>query len=281
VNSEWIADERGKEMVMNSQLSLNPLWDFVFATILFGATYLYYTENKRQRSVSRIRQFLFYTAIVFMFIILVGPLAHAAVNTFWIHMVQHISLMMLISPLIVLGSPGKLLLGSTRPRLSKVVHAISHNRVFRQLFRAEVGFVIFLSILIATHFSPLADAGMMNSNMHVLELWLFIIGGVIYYYPVMEGNPQPYPTPYFKRVLSLFAMMLPETMVGFFLYSGNRLLHSLPTSMNMGSAISDQHKGGAIMWALGMLIDAMWIVLATRDWFENEKNKSGDGDDWK
>jgi putative copper resistance protein D len=272
---------KGKPMVMDMRLTLNPAWDFFFALILCGATYLYYTENKRQKTVSKVRQTLFYTAIIFMFIILVGPLAHAAVNTFWIHMVQHISLMMLISPLIVLGSPGKLLLNSTRPRLSKIVHAFSRNYFIRQLFRAEVGFVIFLTVLIATHFSPLANAGMMNSNVHVLELLLFIVGGVIYYYPVMEGNPQPYPTPHFKRVLSLFAMMLPETMVGFFLYSGNRLLHSLPHSMSMGSAISDQHKGGAIMWALGMLIDAMWIVLATRDWFENEKHKSGDDDVWK
>jgi hypothetical protein len=25
------------------------------------------------------------------------------------------------------------------------------------------------------------------------------------------------------------------------------------------------------MWAMGMLIDAIWIVLAARDWFNNEK----------
>jgi cytochrome c oxidase assembly factor CtaG len=39
--------------------------------------------------------------------------------------------------------------------------------------------------------------------------------------------------------------------------------------MSMG--LSDQHKGGAIMWAMGMLIDTIWIVLAARDWFINEK----------
>ena len=74
-----------------------------------------------------------------------------------------------------------------------------------------------------------------------------------------------------RGVLSLFAMMLPETMTGFFLYSGNRVLHSLPNQTSMSMGLKDQHTGGAIMWAMGMLIDTMWIVLAARDWFENER----------
>ena len=112
---------------------------------------------------------------------------------------------------------------------------------------------------------------MTNPNVHCLELIIFLLGGVIYYYPVMEGNPHPIFIPYANRVIPLFAMMLPETMVGFFLYSGNKVLHSLPSTTTMNMGLSDQHKGGAIMWAMGMLIDTIWIVLAARDWFINEK----------
>ena len=39
--------------------------------------------------------------------------------------------------------------------------------------------------------------------------------------------------------------------------------------MQMG--LADQHQGGAIMWAMGMLIDTIWIVLAAKDWFANEQ----------
>ena len=169
--------------------------------------------------------------------------------------------MMLISPLFVLGSPLKVAFGDVFPS----------NLILRFIFKPEVGFGIFFFVLIATHFSPLANAGMRNSNIHSLTLILFLIGGIIYYIPVMEGNPTPYPVPYSVRVLSLFAMMLPETMVGFFLYSGNKLLHSLPMDMSTNRGLADQHNGGAIMWAMGMLIDSIWIVLAARNWFANEK----------
>ena len=172
--------------------------------------------------------------------------------------------MMLISPLIVLGSPFKILL--QKP----TVRRIANIRAVRYLFKPEVGFAIFFITLIATHFSPLANAGMRNPNVHSLELILFIVAGIIYYYPVMEGNPHPFHVPYSIRALSLFAMMLPETMTGFFLYSGNRVLHSLPNSVSMEMGLKEQHAGGAIMWATGMLIDTVWIVLAARDWFLNE-----------
>jgi putative membrane protein len=250
---------------------LNPIWDIAFATTLTLTAFWYATEAKRQGNISRIRQGLFYSALGLMVIVLVGPVPHKAVNTFWVHMVQHILLMMLISPLIVLGSPFRLLLGAPETKPGRVATALARNRAVRLLFKAEVGFGIFFIVLITTHFSPLANAGMRNSNIHCLELILFLVGGVIYYYPVMEGNPHPYHVLYSQRVLSLFAMMVPETMTGFFLYSGNRVLHSLPHNTSMSMGLSDQHTGGAIMWAMGMLIDSLWIVLAARDWFENER----------
>lgn len=252
-------------------MKLNPLWDGIFALLICSAALWYYSERSARAHVSLLRQALFYLGLALSFGLLVGPVPHFAVRIFWVHMIQHIGLMMLISPLIVLGSPFLVAAHSRHPRLKAALHALARNRLFSQLFKAPVGFTLFLVVLVGTHFSPLANAGMTNPNVHCLELALFLLAGVIYYYPVMEGNPPIHFVPYSNRVLSLFAMMLPETMVGFFLYSGNRVLHSLPASTSMNMGLSDQHQGGAIMWAMGMLIDTIWIVLAARDWFANEK----------
>jgi putative copper resistance protein D len=252
-------------------MKLNPLWDLAFALAILATGYWYRSEREARASVSRTRQYLFYLALTLSAILLVGPIPHLAVRIFWVHMIQHIGLMMLISPLLVLGSPIKVAQASRHGWLRRALHRLGHNPAFRQLFRAPVGFAIFLAVLIGTHFSPLANAGMTNPNAHCLELTLFVIGGTIYYYPVMEGNPHIYFVPYSNRVISLFAMMLPETMVGFFLYSGNRVLHALPSQTSMSMGLADQHQGGAIMWAMGMLIDTIWIVLAAKDWLAHEK----------
>ena len=252
-------------------MRLNPLWDIAFAATLLTVLYWYYTSNKQMQIANRLRQFFFYLGIGVLALMVVGPVPHAAVNTFWVHMIQHISIMMVISPLLILVSPFTLLLSRPESRAGRIASRLVQVKVVRLLFHPEVGFAIFLTVLILTHFSPLANAGMRSANIHCLELIFFLLGGILYYYSVMEGNPQPHPVSYSKRVISLFAMMVPETMTGFFLYSGNRVLHSLPENRTMSMGLSDQHTGGAIMWAMGMLIDSMWIVLAARDWFENER----------
>ena len=255
-------------------MGLNPLWDIAFALALGGTLIWYFSESPARLGISKARQFLFALGMVLALILLVGPVPHIAIHTFWVHMIQHVGLMMLISPLIVLGSPVKLALNSRYRTVRSFVRKVSSNLAIRQLFRPQVGFAIFLATLILTHFSPLANAGMTNPNIHCLELMLFLAAGIIYYLPVLEGNPTPYFVPYSFRVGSLFAMMLPETMTGFFLYSGNKLLHDIPSGVTTMAGMSDQHRGGAIMWAMGMLIDAIWIVLAARDWFNNERELS-------
>lgn len=252
-------------------MGLNPIWDLVFASILLVIAYWYISERTSRARVSVIRQISFLSGLTLTFILLVGPIPHLAIRIFWVHMIQHIGLMMLISPLLVLGAPVTVALNSKYPNVRSAALKLGRNRSIRQLLKPQVGFALFLAVLIGTHFSPLANLGMTNPNVHCLELMLFLLGGFIYYYPVMEGNPHPFFVPYSLRVISLFAMMLPETMVGFFLYSGNRVLHSLPSNISMKMGLADQHQGGAIMWAMGMLIDTIWIVLAAKDWFANEQ----------
>lgn len=252
-------------------MRLNPLWDLFFAALVLGTAFWYFTEGEGRKLVSKLRQSVFLFGLILTFMLLVGPIPHLAVRIFWVHMIQHIGLMMLISPLLVLGSPMKVAINSRHASVRNFIHLLGSNPFIRALFKPQVGFGIFLVVLIGTHFSPLANLGMTDPNAHCLELILFLLGGFIYYYPVMEGNPQPQFVPYSLRVISLFAMMLPETMVGFFLYSGNRVLHSLPKGTSMQMGLADQHQGGAIMWAMGMLIDTIWIVLAAKDWFANEQ----------
>ena len=263
---------------MEGKVKLNPLWDLAFGVCLIAVGFWYFRERPATHAVAKWRQILFYWALALTFMVLVGPVPHFAVRLFWVHLVQHIWLMMLISPLLVLGSPFLILLNSRFARIRALARSIAANSGLRAVFRPQVGFLIFLATLIATHFSPLADAGMVNANVHCFELILFLLAGVIYYYPVLDGNPTPFQVPYALRLGSLFAMMLPETMTGFFLYSGNKLLHqvSMANMSDMGNAnqpnpLRDQHTGGALMWAMGMLIDSMWVVLAARDWFAHEK----------
>jgi cytochrome c oxidase assembly factor CtaG len=126
-------------------MGLSLLWDLFFGLGLSGILAWYFAERPSDHGVSRIRQVLLTSGISLAIILLVGPIAHAAIHTFWIHMVQHVALMMLISPLIVLGSPIRIALGSRFNSVRTVSSALAKNLLIRQLFRPQVGFALFLS----------------------------------------------------------------------------------------------------------------------------------------
>ena len=83
-------------------MQLSIFWDFYFALCIATIGIWYWLEDRSE--IAKIRQFLYYFALVLLTIVLVGPVAHNAINYFWIHMVQHILLMMLISPLLIFDS---------------------------------------------------------------------------------------------------------------------------------------------------------------------------------
>ncbi|MEI7549550.1 MAG: cytochrome c oxidase assembly protein [Actinomycetes bacterium] len=255
-------------------MSLNIGWDLLFGLPILAAAAWYHSAVTP--AIPGWRRGLFFGGLALAFIVLVGPVAHYAVRIFWVHMVQHISLMMLISPMIVLGAPMAVAAAAPPSCVGTFLRAGYRSWFVRTIVKPQIGFGIFLVALFATHFSPLANAGMKNGNVHSLELVIFLVAGLIYYYPLMSGNPMPFHVVHPIRLASLFGMMVPETMTGFFLYSSSRLLHDVPVmaGMNMAhsaSALNDQRIGGSLMWSMGMLIDAGWLALTARDWFVHER----------
>lgn len=248
-------------------------WHAGFAASLLAAGF-WYARGAKAAGITRGRQTAFFAALGLAGVVLVGPLPLLAVQYFWAHMVQHILLMMLISPLAVLGSPGRVVV-----EVHRLPERLPRLRSLAFLCRPVVGFAIFFTVLIATHFSPLANAGMVEANIHSLELVLFLAGGLIYYYPLFEGNPTPFPIPHPVRVASLFLMMIPETMTGFFMYASSGLLHDVRHHESMGAfdPLYDQQLGGALMWSLGMIIDTVWVVVAAVEFFAAEKLKGESG----
>ena len=82
-----------------------------------------------------------------------------------------------------------------------------------------------------------------------------------------RDNPERRITPALA-IFSLFFMMVPETLTGFFIYVS-------PTSL-YGSmfTLDDQRRGGSLMWSGSMIIDVIWLSIAVNDWMKSEVAKS-------
>jgi cytochrome c oxidase assembly factor CtaG len=218
----------------------------------------------------------FLAGVAVTWIVVLGPFGAYDDTFFWAHMVQHIALMMVVAPLLLLGAPMLLVLQvSSRGVRRRWVMPILRSRIVTWLTHPAVGWVIFAGVLLGTHFSPFYDFALEHPLVHdYLEHPLYLGAALVFYYPLLSVNPGPRRVSYGIRALSLFSMMVPETMTGFFIYSSNYLMYGFYAHVQRPFGprpIADQQLGGALMWGGSMVIDSVWVVIAVCDWLRNEK----------
>jgi cytochrome c oxidase assembly factor CtaG len=218
----------------------------------------------------------FLTGLGLIALVLMGPPGAFDDVFFWAHMIQHLVLMMVAAPLLLLGSPVLLLLRASGPRLRREwLVPLLRSRALRGLTRPAVAWILFSATLLGTHFSPFYDYATSHPLVHrFVEHPLYLTVALIYYYPLIGANPTPHRVPPITKLISLVTMMAPETMTGFFLYSATHVFYPayLIADRPFGlSPLRDQQLGGALMWAGGMVLDAVWVALAAREWLRAEE----------
>ncbi len=218
----------------------------------------------------------FFSGLAITWFVLLGPVGAYDDTFFWAHMVQHIAIMMIAAPLLLLGSPILLVLRvSSRRVRHRYVVPLLRSRAMNFLTRPIVGWLLFAGVLIGTHFSPFYEFALRHPLVHLyVEHPLYLGAALVYYYPLLSANPAPRRLPYALRAVSLGLMMVPEAMSGFFIYSSQYLMYPYygTVSRPFGPGpLADQQFGGALMWGAGMIIDSIWVAVAVHEWLRSEE----------
>ena len=187
----------------------------------------------------------------------VTPIGFRALEVFTFHMIQHITLLMVVGSLLVLATTQNL-----RDRLNR-------NSLFRVLTNPWLSYILYAAMMIGVHLPPVHLFIMHNSWAHYyVEVPLYIIVPYLFYFNILESKLTNRRLSTAMSVILLWLMMVPETLTGFFIYISHESAYD-----NMYE-INDQRLGGTIMWSGGMIIDVIWIMLAVYHWWKSEELKS-------
>ena len=227
----------------------------------------------------RRRTAAFVTGVLLGLFAVVGPVGALDDTFFTAHMLQHLIMMMVSAPLVVLGSPVLLLLQASSRRVRREwLVPILRSRLAGWLTRPVVGWVLFSGTVVATHFSPFYNYAIEHPLVHdYVEHPLYFLVAVVFYYPLIGSNPVPHGATPLGRVLSLFLVGGPMGMTGFFIYTARSVMYPayLTAPRTFGpDPLSDQQLGGALMWSLGMLVGVVWAALAVPVWLRAEERKA-------
>ena len=160
---------------------------------------------------------------------------------FSVHMVQHMTLSMVVPPLLVFGAPVTLALrsltrrtdGSRGPR--EWLLGVVESAPARFLSHPVVAAVVFAGSMIAFYYSPLFGLALSTHVGHELMMIHFLLAGYLFANGLVGVDPGPARPAYPLRLLILFATMGFHAFFGVAITSA-RCCWSRPTSPRSGGA---------------------------------------------
>jgi putative copper resistance protein D len=215
--------------------------------------------------------------IVTLLVAIVGPPGAWDDVYFFAHMTQHIALMSLAAPLLVLGDPLLLLFRVSSPgwRRRRLVPIVRSDLV-RILTHPVSGWVVFVGVMGVTHLPSVYDFALEHPVVHdYVEHPLYLTVGMLYFYPLLVSTAGRQAR-HWVRVASLFSVMLPMAFLGFFIFALPHLAYPFYAHTDRPfppGPLADQRAAGIAMWSTSMVLGVGWMVLAARNWLVAEERR--------
>ena len=219
-----------------------------------------------------------------MIIGLVSPVDTYSDDLFWVHMLQHILITMVVAPLMLLGAPATLALRAASPRVRRdYLVPLLESRVVRALTWPPVALLIFILGIWAWHLPAAYDAAIGSEALHFLEHGIFLLGGVLFWWLIIGVDASRLRPAHVWRLFVLVIAILQNIGLGLILTSvGEPLYETYEIAASLREwgpdALTDQRLGAGIMWVPGSMMFVIAIMLTVYYWAEREGFKGRQGD---
>ena len=250
---------------------------FVIVNLVL-VTLLYLWAARRVRGWNPGCTAAFLAAMAALALAYLGPFGAWAHDAFWAHMGQHLLVLMIAGPLIVLSSPVRLTFMNLGPVGRRRLVSVLRSRPMTFATNPYVGWIFFASVLLGSH-TPWVMNWALSSH-DAMEFFirpLYLIAALTFYYPLIGCDliaRRPAPS---VRLMSLGLMMIPETTLGMVIhfapvplywpYEQSALQHGF-------DVMADQKFAGAMMWAIAMVLDGMWMMVAAIEWWRDQERET-------
>ena len=213
----------------------------------------------------------FMTGMFALWIALGSPLRALHHELLSIHMVDHVLLMAVVPPSILLGAPLRSFVHGLPQSFGREGLAEFLRWSPAQRLGHVVGHPIFCWLaatvaLIGWHVPAAFELGMRSNLWHEVEYACFFGSGLLFWWPVIQPWPNVARPPRWSIVLYLFFATLPCDMLSAFLTFCDRVVYPCYLSGNPHfgiSALQDQESAGALMWVCVTFVYLVPAVVIT------------------
>jgi cytochrome c oxidase assembly factor CtaG len=201
---------------------------------------------------------------------LLSPIAALAHRLFVAHMVQHMLLIAIAAPALLLADPFPVVVwalpANARMRARRwLTRASPFGRIARTLTSPLLAWGAYAAILWLWHVPAAYEAALADEVVHDLEHLTFFVGAVLFWWPVIHPGPRfRRAAPQALRIVYLVFGAFQTAALGLALTLAPTVLYATyaagPHPAGFG-ALDDQSAGGIVMWAAGGLVDMVAVLV--------------------
>lgn len=231
------------------------------------------------RGVATGRAALFAAGMLSLIVALVSPIDVISDELGSVHMVQHMILMVIAAPLVVLGGPGPVMAWalpeSLRSGLLSTARPLTEWSS-RMLVQPALAWFAYALILWVWHIPLLYQAALRNRFIHDAQHLMFFAAACLFWRSVL-GPVGRLSWRFGPGLLYLFAASLHATVLGVLMalspvawypdYQGRTQVWSL-------SALEDQQLAGVIMWMPACTLQALLVAALLGIWLRKLEQES-------
>lgn len=191
-----------------------------------------------------------------------------AEETFTGHMVQHLLVIVVAAPLVVVAEPLR-----TATRSGAIPTTAAGRTLGRLWHRAApiVGPVVFVVVLYSTHLTAVYDRALHDRVVHELEHAAYLAGAVLVWAAVVG----PGRASAVARIAVAFGVTAAGAVLGIALLSASEpLIPTYERRLGFDDALTDQRTAATIMWIGGMLTTVPLLFIAVWRWASAEERST-------
>jgi putative membrane protein len=230
-------------------------------------------RNSSRNLISAWRLVAFLSGMFALWIAIGSPLSAFDEISLTVHMIQHILLMLVVPPLVLLGSPIlPFLHGLPQLLVRKVLGPLFRSTqvqfLGRFLTHPLVCWTLAAVALIAWHVPSAFELALRSDFWHDVEHICFLATSFLFWWPVVRPYPAEAQWPRWIIPIYLFLGMFPSGVLGALLTFGDRVLYpsyGRAAGVVFGfTPLEDQIVAGSLMWVFGIfvcIIPGVFITL--------------------
>ncbi len=227
------------------------------------------------------RWLAFLGAMLSLVLALVSPLDALSGALFSAHMVQHLILMMITAPLLILGELPLAVVWAVPRRWAQALgHGLNRpgllSRIWAALITPVSAWLLFAASMWVWHASTLYEAALRNETIHTLEHLGFLLTSMLFWWVLFRRTTEGH-VHYGMLIVYLFTTMLHSTILGALM-----AFTSLPWYPSYAASVGawgltpleDQQLAGLIMWVPGGVVFTLLTIGYFAAWFRALERRS-------